>query len=183
MTDPTDISARREAWRYKGGDRPDFAVEPGPGQESVWDYPRPPAYEPDPRGVSVSLDGHPVARSDHAIRVKETGSPPAFYLPPEAMESRWLRPSSQRTFCEWKGEAEYFDVVTPTAVAEAAVWRYPAPLPGAESIAGWYSLYPEQLTCYVGDEPVKAQSGRYYGGWVTDELVGPWKGEAGTGHW
>lgn len=71
MTEPTDIAARREAWRYQGGDRPDFAVEPGPGQESVWDYPR----------------------------------PPAFYLPPEAMDPRWLRPSSNRTFCEWKGEA------------------------------------------------------------------------------
>jgi len=183
MNDPQDLQRHRDGWTYRGARRPAFAIEPGPGQESVWDYPRPPAYEPDTRGVSVSLHGQPIARSDHAIRAKETGSPPAFYLPPEAVDPRCLRPSPQRSFCEWKGEAEYFDVVTPDAVAEAAIWRYPQPLAGAESIAGWYSLYPEKLTCYVGDEPVIAQSGRYYGGWVTDELVGPWKGEAGTSHW
>ncbi|RZU98935.1 DUF427 domain-containing protein [Spiribacter vilamensis] len=183
MSNDRDNQRQRDAWRYRGGDRPPFAVTPGSGEESVWDYPRPPAYKPDRRGVTVLVNGQRMARSDHAIRAMETGSPPAFYLPPEAVDVAFLRPSSHRTYCEWKGEAEYFDVVTDTDVIEAAVWRYPRPLPGAEAIAGWYSLYPEKLTAYVGDEPVQAQSGRYYGGWVTSELVGPWKGDPGTGHW
>lgn len=183
MNDPQDLQRHRDGWTHRGAERPDFAIEPGPGQESVWDYPRPPAYQPDDRTVSVTVDGQRIAWSRHSIRVMETGSPPAFYLPPEAVDGRYLRPSSQRSFCEWKGEAEYFDVVTDSGVIEAAFWRYPEPLAGARAIAGWYSLYPEKLQCQVGDDPVQPQAGRYYGGWVTPELVGPWKGEPGTGHW
>ncbi len=183
MNEPKDLQKHRDAWVYRGGQRPDFAVDPGPGQESVWDYPRPPAYAHDDRPVRIAANGAVIASSTHSIRALETGSPPAFYLPPEAMDMSRLRPSDHRTFCEWKGEAEYFDVVTATGIVEAAIWRYPRPLPGAEAIAGWFSAYPEKLDCRVGDEPVRAQAGRYYGGWVTRELVGPWKGEPGTGHW
>ncbi|MEX0430870.1 DUF427 domain-containing protein [Spiribacter insolitus] len=183
MSDSEDLKRHRDAWVYRGGERPDFAVEPGPGKESVWDYPRPPAYVRDDRTVRIAVGETLIAASDHSIRALETGSPPAFYLPPEAVDHSRLRPSSHRTFCEWKGEAEYFDVVTDTGIIEAPIWRYPAPLAGAETIAGWFSAYPEKLDCRVGDEPVQSQSGRYYGGWVTQELVGPWKGEPGTSHW
>ena len=178
-----DLDARRAAWSYRGQSRPDFAVVPGPQQESVWDYPRPPAYVPDSRSVEVRASGERLAHSAHSIRALETGSPPAFYLPPEAFHSRRLRPSENRTFCEWKGEANYFDVVCADGVIEAAVWTYRSPLGGAEAIAGWFSCYPEKLHCVVDGQPVEPQSGRYYGGWVTPELVGPWKGEPGTGHW
>ena len=170
-------------WKYRGQERPSFAIQPGPGQESVWDYPRPPAYVDDPRPVRIEADGALLAQAKHAIRALETGSPPAFYLPPSAFDQSLLRPSSRKTYCEWKGEAQYFDVITPARTIEAAVWCYPEPKPGAEKIAGWYSCYPEQLECFVGDEAVQAQAGTYYGGWVTAELVGPWKGEPGTGHW
>ncbi len=178
-----DLEARRAGWQHRGQARPDFAVAPGPGQESVWDYPRPPAYVTDDRRVEIRAGGRILARSPHSIRVLETGSPPAFYLPPEAFDDSLLRAASVRTFCEWKGEAEYFDVVTDEGIIEAAVWTYRAPLSGAESIAGWCSCYPERLECYVRGEPIDAQAGAYYGGWVTRELVGPWKGEPGTGHW
>ena len=178
-----DLQARREAWRHRGQQRPEFAIEPGPGQESVWDYPRPPAYEPDHRAVEITTGNRRLAYSAHAIRALETGSPPAFYIPREAFDASRLRPSSHRSFCEWKGEAEYFDVIDDDRVIEAAVWCYPAPLEGAEAIAGWLSCYPEKLACYVDGVRVEAQAGRYYGGWVTPELVGPWKGEPGTSHW
>ena len=183
MNDPQALKRHREAWAYRGEQRPAFALEPGPGQESVWDYPRPPAYVADERPVRIAAGRILLARSDHSIRALETGSPPAFYLPPEAVDMTRLRPSSRRTFCEWKGEAAYFDVVTDDEVIEAAIWCYREPLAGAEAIAGWFSAYPEKLCCRVGDERVQAQAGQYYGGWVTDELVGPWKGEPGTGHW
>ncbi len=178
-----DIDAQRAAWQHRGQTRPPFAIKPGPQQESVWDYPRPPAYVPDSRAVTIHAHGVLIAQSDHSIRVVETGSPPAFYLPPEAMQADQLRPSSHTTFCEWKGYANYFDVITPAGVIEAAIWVYREPSPEAAAIAGWYSAYPEHLDCRVGDEAVKAQEGRYYGGWVTHELVGPWKGAPGTGHW
>ncbi len=178
-----DLDARRAAWQHRGQQRPDFAVVPGSGQESVWDYPRPPAYVADAREVEILAGPQRLAWSPQSIRVLETGSPPAFYLPPDAFDDTLLRPSAHRTFCEWKGEAEYFDVITDAGVIEAAVWTYSSPLDGAESIAGWRSCYPEKLDCRVGGERVQPQAGRYYGGWVTGELVGPWKGEPGTGHW
>lgn len=181
--DDKQLKKHREAWQHRGQQRPHFAVEPGPGQESVWDYPRPPAYVADQRRVVVRVGERVIADSDGSIRALETGSPPAFYLPAAAFELGYLKPNPQHTFCEWKGVASYFDVVTPDGVIEAAVWTYPTPLAGAEKIAGWYSCYPERLQCEVGDESIHAQAGRYYGGWVTSELVGPWKGEPGTGHW
>lgn len=183
MIDKDRLQMMRNAWEHRGQRRPDFAVAPAPDQESVWDYPRPPAYVLDNRSVVIYAGDVLLARAEHSIRALETGSPPAFYLPPEAFDSPRLQPSDHRTFCEWKGEARYFDVVTPEKTFEAAVWCYPEPLEGAEMIAGWLSCYPEQLSCFVGGEPVQPQAGRYYGGWVTSELVGPWKGEPGTQSW
>lgn len=159
-------------------------VKPAAGQESVWDYPRPPAYVPDKRPVEIWFGDLCIAKADHSIRVCETGSPPAFYLPPDAFDQSVLKASIARTFCEWKGHAHYFDVVGPQGVAEAAVWYYSNPsAEPAKIIAGWLSCYPEKLSCFVAGEPVRAQAGRYYGGWVTNEIVGPWKGEPGTEHW
>ena len=171
------------SWQHRGQTRPGFAVEPGPNQESVWDYPRPPAYVSDDRWVVVRVDGQILAQSDQCIRALETGSPPAIYLPAQAFDWSALKPNSRETFCEWKGVAHYFDVIGPNGVIEAAVWTYPTPASGAEVIAGLCSCYPEKLQCEVGNEIVAAQAGRYYGGWVTSELVGPWKGEPGTEHW
>ena len=181
--DETELKKNRSSWQHRGQRRPDFAVEPQADQESVWDYPRPPAYVSDDRSVVIRVGGHVLAQSDRSIRALETGSPPAFYLPADAFDWTALRPSTRETFCEWKGVAQYFDVITPDGTIEAAIWTYPTPLSGAEAIAGWCSCYPERLQCEVGGEVVEAQAGRYYGGWVTSELVGPWKGEPGTEHW
>ena len=178
-----DLERARNAWNYRGQKRPPFAVSPSEQQESVWDYPRPPAYVPDQRLVEVYAGGCRLARAESTIRVLETGSPPAFYLPPNAVDQTRLRPSARRTFCEWKGEAEYFDVEGSAGWISNAVWRYPRPQAEAAVIAGWFAAYPSQLRCVVAGETVRAQAGGFYGGWITDEIAGPFKGEPGTGHW
>jgi uncharacterized protein (DUF427 family) len=181
--DRHSLDRARAAWHWRGQQRPDFAVEPGPGQESVWDYPRPPAYVPDSRRVEVYAGERLVARTDRAMRVLETGSPPTFYLPPESVDMALLTPSPRQTFCEWKGRAEYFHVSTGSGRVDNAIWRYPDALDEALAIAGWFACYPSLVRCFVDGEPVQAQAGGYYGGWITSELVGPFKGEPGTGHW
>ena len=178
-----ELERARSLWTYRGQQRPDFAIQPTDGQESVWDYPRPPAYVPDPRTVEVYAGDTLLARTSAAIRALETGSPPTFYLPADAVDESLLRPSPRRTFCEWKGEAEYFHVQTSDGNIENALWRYPSALDDAACIAGWFACYPSLLRCLVDGEPVRPQAGGYYGGWITNDVVGPFKGEPGTGHW
>ena len=178
-----DLEAHRRAWRHRGQDRPPFAVEPQAGQESVWDYPRPPAIVADTRLVEVRLDGALIARSVRALRVLETASPPTFYLPPDDVALAHLQAVGGETFCEWKGRAHYFDVHAEGRSAARAAWCYPEPLAAFAALAGYLSFYPGRVSCRVGGEEVRAQTGGYYGGWVTDEIVGPFKGEAGTAGW
>jgi uncharacterized protein (DUF427 family) len=160
-------------------------IEPGPGQESVWDYPRPPRMEPATRRVRVELGGVTVADSTRALRVLETSQPPAYYLPPEDVRMDLLVPSGgRRTVCEWKGTASYFDVRTEGREARRAAWTYPDPLPAFTELAGWIAFYPARVdACFLDDERVSAQGGDYYGGWVTADILGPFKGEAGTEGW
>ena len=168
-------------WQYQGQTRPDFAQEPTDGQESVWDYPRPPAIVPDDRPIEVLIGSEPVARTSGARRVLETASPPTFYLPPDDVDLSLLVAVPGGSWCEWKGEAHYFapagDPRQPVA------WCYPTPTPEFEAIAGWLSFYPGRVECRVDGQRVRPQDGGFYGGWVTDEIVGPWKGEHGTGGW
>ena len=177
------LEAHRAMWRNRGQSRPDFAVEPGPGQESVWMYPRPPAIDPDDREVEVRAGEHVIARSTRAIRILETASPPTFYLPREDVRTDLLVPAAGGSHCEWKGRASYFDVDTGAARIPAAAWSYEEPYEEMAAIAGYVSFYPGKLECFVDGERVRPQGGGFYGGWVTDELVGPWKGEPGTGGW
>ena len=171
-------------WTYKGQKRPDFARAPGPGQESVWDYPRPPALVADKRLVRVELGGNRIAATENAIRVLETASPPTFYLDPADVDERLLlQASSGGTFCEWKGRAQYWDLEVAGQFVERAAWSYPEPTAAFEAIAGWFSFYPGKVACHVGDERVRPQQGGFYGGWVTAEIVGPYKGEPGTAGW
>lgn len=170
-------------WRYRGQTRPPFALEPGPGQESVWDYPRPPVVVPDDWRVEVRMGQSVVADTRNAVRVLESASPPVFYIPPSDVQSGLLEPSSTSTFCEWKGRAAYWSVRGAERLIIDAGWSYPEPLPGFEPIAGYLSFYPAKLECVVGGETVKPQPGGFYGGWVTSEIVGPFKGEPGTGSW
>ena len=172
-----------KGWLYKGKKRPPFAIVPGPGQESVWDYPRPPVIAKDGRRVEVCHNGLLIASSNRSVRVLETASPPAFYLPPEHVRFDYLQPSRTRTFCEWKGIASYFNFVVGGTVVKDVAWTYADPKQGFFSIAGWLSFYPERVECFVDTEPVLPQGGGFYGGWMTTELVGPFKGEPGTGDW
>lgn len=170
-------------WEFRGQQRPVFALETGPGQESVWDYPRPPALVPDPRRVTVRYRDQLIADTIAALRILETASPPTFYLPPEDIRHEWLEPSRHHTDCEWKGTATYWSFVHGKLRGEDIGWSYPAPSASFASIAGYFSFYPSRAECYVDDERVRPQLGGFYGGWVTDEIVGPYKGEPGTGGW
>ena len=167
-------------WQYTGRERPPFADEPGPGQESVWDYPRPPALERTDREVVVLAGGIELARSTGCLRVLETASPPTWYITAADVNMDALVPVAGSSFCEWKGAAAYWGLA---AGGEMVGWSYPEPTERFAAIRGAFSFYPGRVECYVEGERVRPQPGGFYGGWVTDEIVGPVKGEPGTGHW
>ena len=133
--------------------------------------------------VEVWVGEHLIARSTRAVRVLETASPPTFYLPREDVQFDLLRPAGRRSFCEWKGQAGYFDAQGGGATIEQAAWSYERPLDAFAAIAGHISFYPGRVGCHLDGESVRSQAGGFYGGWVTDEIVGPFKGEPGTGGW
>lgn len=173
----------REKWRYTGTDRPSFAAEAESGQESVWDYSRPPRVVPDERRVSVRVGNTVLADTRAAFRILETASAPTFYVPPRDLRRDLLRPAGGGSWCEWKGRAAYWSVVLPHSVVESAGWSYAEPWPGYEAIAHYVSFYPALLECYVEGERASPQPGGFYGGWVTSDVVGPIKGAAGTSDW
>ena len=159
-------------------------IEPGPGQESVWDYPRPPRLEPTTSHLEVRFAGVTVADTRRGHRVLETSQPPAFYLPPDDVTVDLLVPSNHRTFCEWKGPARYYDLVVGDRVSERAAWAYDDPTPAFAAIAGHLAFYPQRVDeCRVDGEVVRSNEGAFYGGWITSTVVGPFKGGAGTAHW
>ncbi len=150
----------------------------------MWDYPRPPAVVPDDRIVEVRFAGVTIADSPKALRVLETSHPPTFYLPPASVVPGVLAPVGGSTVCEWKGAARYFDVVLGSERAGRAAWSYPDPLPGFEAIRDHVAFYPSRMgQCRVGGVLVEPQDGDFYGGWITPEIVGPFKGAPGTGGW
>jgi uncharacterized protein (DUF427 family) len=152
--------------------------------ERVWEYPRPPAVVPCERRVRVEFGGVVVADSREALRVLETSHPPAIYVPPRDVRMDLLRPIRRSTVCEYKGRAAYFDVAAGDRVARAAAWAYPAPAAGYEALRDHVSFYPGRMdACLLDDERVQPQAGDFYGGWVTAELVGPFKGGRGTAGW
>ncbi len=159
-------------------------IESGPGQESVWDYPRPPRIEPSTRRVRVEFAGVLVAETRAAKRVLETSQPPAWYLPPEDVRLDLLEPSARRSFCEWKGTARYWTLRVGERCAEDAAWSYPDPTPGFQTIRDHLAFYPGRVdACWVDDERVRPGPGDFYGGWITSEVVGPFKGGPGTTGW
>lgn len=164
--------------------RPKNAVTPGPGQESVWDYPRPPRVEPVSERVRVEIEGVVLADTTRALRVLETASPPTYYIPSEDVRTHYLEPSRSRTVCEWKGTASYWAVRIGERFVADAAWSYEEPSSGFEAIEGYLAFYPGRVdACYVGEERVTPQSGRFYGGWITSKVVGPFKGDPGTEGW
>ncbi len=153
--------------------------------ESVWDYPRPPLVERSARRIRVELGGQLIADTARAHRVLETSHPPVYYVPLEDVVDCILVPSGGRTtICEWKGAASYYDVVAGGRRAERAAWTYRDPRPGFEAIRDAVAFYPGRMdACFVDDERVEAQAGDFYGGWITADVVGPFKGSAGTSGW
>lgn len=159
-------------------------VEPLPGQESVWDYPRPPEVEAVRKALRVEFAGVAVAETIHGLRVIETASPPVYYFPPDDVRIELLEPSPVRTVCEWKGVARYWSVRLDDRFAEDAAWSYAEPRPGYEAIAGYFAFYARKMdACRAGSERVIPQEGPFYGGWITSDIAGPFKGGPGTEGW
>ena len=156
----------------------------GPGQESVWAYPRPPALDPSTEHVVVTFAGTTLAESRRAIRVLETSHAPVYYLPPEDVRLELLQPTQRRTVCEFKGSAAYADAVVGGRRSADACWWYPSPTPRFASIAGWIAFYPSRVDrITVDDEVVRPVGGDFYGSWVTARVAGPFKGGPGTQGW
>lgn len=156
----------------------------GPGQESVWAYPRPPRLERTPRRLRIEIDGRTIAETTSAWRVLETSHPPVYYLPPADLDMAALVPAEGSSFCEFKGRARYFDYVAGARRIERIAWAYPQPSRAFAAIANYLAFYASRVdACYVDDERVRAQDGDFYGGWITSEIVGPFKGAPGTWGW
>ena len=152
--------------------------------ESVWDYPRPPAVTRCERTVRIELGGVVIAASGRALRVLETSHPPTLYLPQDDIAAGVLAPAAGSSFCEFKGRAVYFDVAAGGRVAERAAWHYPEPDPAYAALLGHVSFYPSRMdACWLGEERIRAQAGDFYGGWITADLAGPFKGPPGTRGW
>jgi uncharacterized protein (DUF427 family) len=178
-----EVLAARRKWHHIGGGRPDFAVTPGPGQESVWDYPRPPIRVADPREVVIHAGHEELARTRGSVRVLETASPPTFYLPPMDVRTSLLERAPGSSDCEWKGAAVYWRLRSAPEDDGPVAWSYPDPYPEYVSIRDWLGFYPSLLDCRVDGVAVQPQPGGFYAGWVTPELVGPFKGEPGSLEW
>lgn len=156
----------------------------GPGQESVWSYPRPPVVDPAQEHVVVEFAGRVIADTRAALRVLETSHPPSYYLPLGDVDGEVLHHNPRRTFCEFKGRAAYVDLVTGERRSELAGWYYPEPTPGFAALAGHLTFYPGRVDrCLVDGEVVTASDSDFYGGWITSRVVGPFKGAPGTAWW
>jgi uncharacterized protein (DUF427 family) len=158
-------------------------VQPGPGQESVWDYPRPPAVELSEERIRIELGGALVAETSESLRVLETSHPPVYYLPREAFVVP-VHEAGGLSMCEFKGMAHYLTIAAGDRIAVRSAWTYPEPWPGYEALAGLVAVYPSKMgRCLVDDEVVVPQDGDFYGGWITSRVVGPFKGAPGTLGW
>ncbi len=161
--------------------RPDT---PGPGQESVWWFPRPAIAERTSAHLLVQVAGRTVAETRHGYRTLETSHPPSYYFPPEDVDQACLVPSDARSLCEWKGAARYFDVVVDGRRIARAAWSYPDPTPSFHPLRDYLSFYPQLVdACFLDGEPVVPQDGDFYGGWITSGVAGPFKGARGTEGW
>ena len=159
-------------------------VIPGPGQESVWDYPRPPRVEAVPERLRVVVDGEVLAETTRGLRVLETAGAPVYYFPPDDVRTDLLEPSPHGSFCEWKGQASYHRYVGGSRPVEDVAWSYVDPSPGYEAIRGHLAFYARRVDeAWVGDERATPQPGEFYGGWLTSRIVGPIKGEPGSFGW
>ncbi len=159
-------------------------IEPKAGQESVWDYPRPPRLEQTNKHLKIVFGGEIIAETNRAFRILETSHPPVYYFPPEDVQVKFLSENTNSSFCDWKGRAGYFDLRIGEISVKNAAWFYANPTKSFAEIKYYIAFYPSKMdACYVNDELVQTQEGDFYGGWITSEIVGPFKGGAGTFGW
>ncbi|MBA3469406.1 MAG: DUF427 domain-containing protein [Herpetosiphonaceae bacterium] len=159
-------------------------IQPQPGQESVWDYPRPPRLEPSSQHIQIRFNGVTIADTTAAYRVLETSHPPVYYLPPHDIARQYLMPVAGSSWCEWKGVAVYFSLAVGERRAEKVGWAYPKPSADFTAMAGYIAFYAAPMdSCQVDGEQVTPQPGDFYGGWITSAIVGPFKGEPGSWGW
>jgi uncharacterized protein (DUF427 family) len=157
---------------------------PEPGQESVWDYPRPPKVEPCKQRIRVEFNGETVADTARAYRLLETSHPPTYYIRPADVRTEFLKPSLSRSLCEFKGEARYWDLQLGSRTSSNAAWSYASPNQPYALLRDYLSFYAGRVdACFVDEERVQPQLGDFYGGWITSNVVGPFKGAPGTKQW
>jgi uncharacterized protein (DUF427 family) len=155
-----------------------------PAPETVRDYPRPPRIEPVSRRLRIVFADQIIAETRAALRVLETHHPPTYYLPVTAFHPGVLQSAPGSSFCEWKGHSRYWSIAAGGRIAHQAAWDYPAPTPAFAALRDHVAVYAGKMdACFVGEERVRPQPGGFYGGWITDDLVGPFKGEPGTAFW
>ena len=156
-------------------------IKPEAWQESVWDYPRPPRIENFSKHIEVMFNGVIIAETNRAKRVMETSHPPVYYIPPEDVKMEYFSPAENKTFCEWKGEASYYHLTIGDKQARYACWNYPNPITAFAELKNYIAFYAQKMdACCIDDELVTPQPGKFYGGWITKNIVGPFKGEEGV---
>lgn len=159
-------------------------IPPNPGQESVWDYPRPPRLEATDKPVRIIFNHELIADTRRAKRILETSHPPNYYIPLDDIKTNYLTLSTHTTYCEWKGQANYYNLQVGDRQAPNAAWDYPEISPLYEDLRGYVGFYPGPMdACYIDGEKVQPQSGNFYAGWITSDIVGPFKGDPGTWRW
>jgi uncharacterized protein (DUF427 family) len=153
-------------------------------KESVWEYPRPPRLEPSTRLVRVIFADRVIAQTQRAFRILETSHPPTYYIPPEDVNREFLVPSTLHTFCEFKGQANYLSLKVDDRNSENAGWYYANPAAAFAAIRNYISFYASRVDiCFIDGERVQAQPGDFYGGWITSDIEGPFKGNPDTKTW
>ncbi len=159
-------------------------IPPSPDQESVWDYPRPPRVEDVNKHIRIIFNNQLIVDTHRSKRLLETSHPPNYYIPPEDIRTEYLTKTARSSFCEWKGRANYYTLQVGDRTAENVAWYYPEISPTYKELEGYVSFYPGPMdACYVGDEKVEPQAGNFYAGWITQDIVGPFKGGPGTLGW
>lgn len=159
-------------------------VESARGQESVWDYPRPPAIRGITKRIRIFFNNLVIVESVRVLQILETSHPPCYYIPPDDIQMQYLIGTSQRSFCEFKGQAHYWTIQIGERQSINAAWSYPDPKSAYQAIKNYLAFYPGRVdACFVDDEQVQAQAGGFYGGWITANVVGPFKGSPGTERW
>lgn len=155
-----------------------------PGEESVWDYPRPPRLEETGKHIEIIFNGVKIADTHHAIRVLETSHPPVYYIPHEDVAFQFFTPTQRTSYCEFKGNASYYTITVDGKSVPDAAWTYLSPTHSFRAISGYIAVYPSMMdACIVDGEQARPQPGGFYGGWITHEIKGPFKGAAGTMGW